>query len=289
MNNKKIRFSIIVCAYNIDGYISRAIDSVLEQDYDNYELILVNDGSKDKTLSILKEYEKKHKDKIRLIDNGKNLGLGKSRNIAIAQAKGEYIIHLDGDDSLYEKETLTKIDKTIGKEKVDLIYFGVQYIGGDNKAHIPTKENSTKEARIICDMHFSVASKVWRRDFLNENDITFIEDMYYEDMVYSIKATILAKKLKYGAFPIYNYYRDREGSIMTTPSIKRCKDMYKVLYYLMDLYETVPKKLQPYLLSFIINETENVPLRINVILKSLENDKITPALPKRNYKFKEIK
>ena len=75
---------------------------------------------------------------------------------------------------------------------------------------------------------------------------------------------------------------------MATPNIKRCKDMYKMLYYLMDLYETTPKELQPYLLSFIINETESLPLRIKVVLQSLEHKSIAPALPKRNYKFREL-
>ena len=134
-------------------------------------------------------------------------------------------------------------------------------------------------------MHFAVASKVWRREFLEENDITFIEGMYYEDMVYSIKAAILSKKLKYGAFPIYIYYRNREGSIMATPNIKRCKDMYKMLYYLMELYEETPEELQPYLLSFIKNETFGVPVRVEGILKSLKDKSYTPVFPKRNYVF----
>lgn len=283
----KKRFSIIICAYNIEAYISKAIDSVLEQSFKDYELILVNDGSKDNTLNILKEYQDKNKDKIRIIDNAVNLGLGKSRNIAIAQAEGEYIVHLDGDDLLYEPNTLERINETIGEETVDLIYFGVKYIGGDDKEYLPNAENSTKEARIVCDMHFAVASKVWRKEFLDKNNITFIEDMYYEDMVYSIKATILADKLKYGEFPIYYYYRNREGSIMATPNIKRCKDMYKMLYYLMELYEITPEELQPYLLSFINNETESLPIRINAIIKSLKGHTKTPVLPKRNYKFKK--
>lgn len=281
------KFSVIICAYNIEKYVSKAIESVLEQNFTDYELLLVNDGSKDNTLNILRDYESKNSDKIRVIDNGINLGLGKSRNIAIAQAKGEYIVHLDGDDLLYEPNTLEKINETIGEDGADLIYFGVKYIGGDNKEHLPNAENSTKEARIVCDMHFAVASKVWRKEFLDNNNITFIEDMYYEDMVYSIKAAILANKLKYGAFPIYYYYRNREGSIMATPNIKRCKDMYKMLYYLMELYETTPEELQPYLLSFINNETRSLPIRVNAIIKSLKGHTKSPVLPKRNYKFKK--
>lgn len=283
-SENNIRFSVIMCALNLEKIINTAIDSVLEQNFTNFELILVNDGSTDKTLNVLKKYERKD-NRVRVINNEKNIGLSASRNKAIAQAKGEYIVHLDGDDTLYNRDTLKRIDETIGNEDVDITYFGVQYVGGSNKAYLPNAQNSTKEARIVCDMHFAVASKVWRRKFLEENDITFIEGMYYEDMVYSIKAAIKANKLKYGSFPIYIYYRNREGSIMATPNIKRCKDMYKMLYYLMELYEETPVELQPYLLSFIKNETFGVPVRVDGILKSLKDKSYTPVFPKRNYVF----
>ena len=224
---------------------------------------------------------------MRVIDNPKNIGLSASRNIAISQAKGEYIVHLDGDDTLYDKNTLAKIDATIGDRKLDICYFGVQYVGGGNKLYLPNAENSTRKARIVCDMHFAVASKVWRREFLEENNLTFIEGMYYEDMVYSIKAAIKAKNTSFGAIPIYVYYRNRDGSIMATPNIKRCKDMYKMLYYLMELYEETPEELQPYLLSFIKNETFGIPARLDGILKSLKDSTYTPVFPKRNYVFTE--
>ena len=72
---------------------------------------------------------------------------------------------------------------------------------------------------------------------------------------------------------------------MATPNIKRCKDMYKMLYYLMELYEETPEELQPYLLSFIKNETFGVPVRVDAILKSLRDNSYTPVFPKRNYVF----
>ena len=281
------RFSVIMCAYNLEKIVDTAIESVLTQNFENYELIIVNDGSKDNTIGTLRKFESKSNGKIRIIDNQKNVGLSASRNIAIAQAKGEYIIHLDGDDTLYDRNTLAKIDATIGNRKLDICYFGVQYVGGGNKLYLPNAENSTQKSRIVCDMHFAVASKVWRREFLEENNLTFIEGMYYEDMVYSIKAAIKAKNTSFGAIPIYVYYRNRDGSIMATPNIKRCKDMYKMLYYLMELYEETPEELQPYLLSFIKNETFGIPARLDGILKSLKDSTYTPVFPKRNYVFTE--
>lgn len=285
MKNSELRFSIIMCAYNVENYIAKAIDSILKQDFKNYELLIINDGSVDNTAKVVKSYKDK---RIRFVNCKKNRGLSSARNKAVSIARGEYILYLDADDTLYEDTTLSKINDTIGNEKLDLIYFGVQYIGGNNnKAYIPNEENSSREARIACDMHFAVSSKCWRREFLKEKNITFIEGMYYEDMVYSIKASIFADKLKYGSFPIYNYHRNREGSIMATPSIKRCRDMYKMLSHLMDLYEITPEKYQPYLMSFIINETNSVPMRIDAILDSLANKNISPVFPKRDYKFIE--
>lgn len=282
--SENVRFSVIMCAYNLEKIVSTAIESVLEQRFKNFELILVNDGSADNTLEVLKEFETRD-NRVKVINNEKNIGLSASRNKAIEQAVGEYIVHLDGDDTFYNRNTLKNIDKTLGEDGADVTYFGVQYVGGSNKAYLPNAKNSTREARIVCDMHFAVASKVWRRKFLEETNLTFIEGMYYEDMVYSITAAVKAKTLKYGEFPIYVYYRNREGSIMATPNIKRCKDMYKMLYYLMELYEETPEELQPYLLSFIKNETFGVPVRVDGILKSLKDASYTPVFPKRNYVF----
>lgn len=277
------RFSIIVSAYNIERYIERAIKSILEQTYSNFELIIVNDASTDSTLEKIKTFTD---ERIIVINNEKNVGLGAVRNIGIKKSSGEYIVHLDGDDALYENTTLEKIDELIGADKPDIVYLGFKDVGGFNKVHLSTAENSTKEARLTCDINFSVPSKCWRREFLEQENIEFKENIYYEDMVYSTQATILAKSYKYGEFPTFKYYRNRTGSIMSTPSIRRCSDMYRMLAYLMDLYVTTPDEYKPYLLSFIENETESLPLRLDAILKCLKEGGGTPVFPKRNYKFK---
>lgn len=280
------RFSIIICAYNIEKYIQKAIKSVLAQTYGEYEIIIFNDGSTDKTLDKIQEYS--NNPKVKIINSEVNIGLGAGRNVCMKKAEGEYIIYLDGDDTLYEKTTLEKIDKVLSKNNPDICYFGVQYVEyetGKTKIYLPNDENSCKKARILCDMHFAVSSKCWRREFLQKNNIEFIEKMYYEDMVYSIKCAIFAEKLDYADFPIYNYVRNRKGSIMSTPTLKRCSDMYKMLSHVMELYEITPEEYKPYLLTFIKQETLSLPYKNKVILQSMNNKKMNPVFPKRNYEF----
>ena len=202
-------------------------------------------------------------------------------------ATGDYILYLDGDDTMYDKHTLSRINEVVEKDEADITFFGVQYIGGDNKLYLSNAENSTKEARLTCDIFFGVPSKCWKTKFLRENNITFIEDIYYEDMIYSMKSTILSQKLSYGEFAIFNYYRNRPGSIMSTPNIKRCTDMYKMLAYMTELYDITPKEYKKYVLSFIKNETMSLPTRLDAIIKAMEENGVSPVLPKRNYKFIE--
>lgn len=282
--NNKCRFSVIISAYNVEPYIERAINSVLNQNFEDYELIVVEDKSTDNTLEKIMKYD----GKIRIIKNPVNKGLGAVRNIGIENAVGEYIVHLDGDDTLYNESTLTDIDKVIGNKKPDIVFFGFQEINGNNRLRVATKENSTKEARLMCDATFSIPSKCWRREFLLEKNIKFKEDVYYEDMIYSMKAITLAGETTYGDFPIFNYYKNRGGSIMTTPSIRRCTDMYKMLAYLMEIYDEAPENLKPYVLSFIINETESIPFKLKGILNAIKNKENSPIFPKREYNFRDI-
>lgn len=93
------KISVIIPCYNQEKYIAECLDSVLAQTFDDFEAIVVNDGSKDNSLDIIKEYASKHPDKIRYIDQ-QNQGVVIARNIAISQAKGKYIYPLDGDDKI---------------------------------------------------------------------------------------------------------------------------------------------------------------------------------------------
>jgi len=277
------RFSIIIIAYNLQEVLERAIESVINQNFINYELIIVDDNSNDNTRKIINEYKEKYN--FISVFNEHNRGPGGARNAGFEQATGEYILYLDGDDTFYNNYVLSKINRLIADDTPDILYLGYQEIGGFNKLYIQTKENSTKEALLTCCLSFHTWSKCYRRDFLKQNNIAFVENMYYEDMIYVIKCTILSEKYKYGSFPIINYYRDRKGSIMHMASIEKCSDMYRYLAILMDLYEQTPDMYKKYLLSFIINETNNLPDKIKLIVKAIDEGTDVPLLSKRNYKL----
>ena len=284
---EKLRFTVAISAYNIENYVKRAIDSVLNQTFKNYELLVIDDCSTDSTMEVIKQIVGQE---AKILQTKKNSGTAAaSRNIAIENAQGEYLLFLDGDDELYSNETLKEIDEHIKENKYDIIYFGYENVGHtENYYRISNKENSTREARLICDESFSVSSKVWNVEFLRNNNIRFKEGMYYEDELFSIKSNILSKVTTYGEFPIFKYHRNREGSVMTKPTVKKCSDWYRMVAEVTDLYEITPEEDRKYLLSFLKNESDSIPLRVENIIEALRENRKTKVLPKRNYKFIDV-
>lgn len=284
---EKVRFTVAISAYNIENYVKRAIDSLLNQTFKNYELLVIDDCSTDSTVEVIKQVVGQN---AKILQTKKNSGTAAaSRNIAIENAQGEYLLFLDGDDELYSNETLKEIDEHIKENKYDIIYFGYENVGHtENYYRISNKENSTREARLICDESFSVSSKVWNVEFLRNNNIRFKEGMYYEDELFSIKSNILSKVTTYGEFPIFKYHRNREGSVMTKPTIKKCSDWYRMVAEVTDLYEITPEEDRKYLLSFLKNESDSIPLRVENIIEALRENRKTKVLPKRNYKFIDV-
>jgi len=194
VKDEEIFFSVVICSYNIEDYIERAIKSVLEQTYKNYEIIVVDDSSTDKTIDKIKQFEEKS---VKVYSTKFNTGTAAgARNIGIQKANGKYIIFLDGDDTLFNENTLADLKKELIEDCPDILYCGFQDVGGFNKSYISNAENSTKESRIACDINFSVSSKCWNRNFLINNGLKFIEGRYYEDMDFSIHAVIVANNLK---------------------------------------------------------------------------------------------
>lgn len=126
----KPTFSIIVPVYNGEKHIEQCIIKLLQQSYNNYEVIIINDGSIDKTEEIVKAYERKY-EVLRLFSK-KNEGVSVARNVGIKAAKGEYILFVDSDDTL-NTNALDILANRIEQDNNDLLLFGFMVTGDNNR------------------------------------------------------------------------------------------------------------------------------------------------------------
>ena len=118
MNEKSLRFSIVMCCYNLGNLVNESINSILNQDYTNYELLVVNDGSSDNTVNKLKEYASKD-GRVKYIEN-KHCGASEARNTGIDNSTGDYIMFCDSDD-YYEKDACETMLRDMIKYNVDVV------------------------------------------------------------------------------------------------------------------------------------------------------------------------
>ena len=221
MNKENIKFSIIVPAYNIKDYIERCLNSILSQNYKNFEIIIVNDGSTDNCEKICKKYAKKDaRIKYILKENG---GLSSARNEGIKYATGDYIWFVDGDDYIKE-ESLNIISKVINNNiEINIICFK-NYIDRDG---IITPNNIFRQNIDVSKQYMlnqtSAWNKVFKRKFLNEHNFEFPLGIIYEDLAVLPSLCIYTSKIIFLDEYLY-YYVVRTNSIMHVKKFKENRD-----------------------------------------------------------------
>lgn len=242
------KFSIIMAAYNAEKEIERSIKSVLNQTFKDYEFIVVNDASTDMTSEIVSKYSD-----VKLINHTENKRAGGARNTGIENATGEYIIFLDSDDIFADENVLSRINEKIGADITDVIYLGFEAVGdGFEGKFIPTEHNSIKANRIIEWNYANVWDVVWNRDFLNKNNIRFVEKKYFEDFVFYYTGILKSSSYKYTDFTSIIYRSGRSDSMTTLINPKKMQDLYYNMEVLLDIYNDLDdeyKKFIPYILK----------------------------------------
>lgn len=205
------KISIIVPIYNVEKYLARCIDSILIQTFEDFELILVNDGSTDNSGKICEEY--KCRDKRIKVIHKENKGVSSARNTGIKNSLGEYIYFIDPDDWI-EKNAIETLYKLAKKENYDLIQF--KYIVNDkdkNRIYVNKNENvftdeNLLKMTLLGKNIFSVWSKFIKREFILNNNILFNEDISCgEDLLYTVKVAIHKPKYIFINEYLYNYYK----------------------------------------------------------------------------------
>lgn len=233
-NEEKV--SVIIPVYNVEMYLEKCIDSVINQIYKNIEIIIVNDGSTDNCEKIIKRY-RNIDNRIIYVKQGNN-GLSSARNAGIKIATGEYVCFIDSDDWVSNKFVSNMI-KTIKDNKSDIVICNMEYIysNGRKKGNVPqiNEHNTVSNIEGLKDLFngekfkFHAQNKLYRRRLFKENNIQFPEKMVYEDVFTTYKLFYKAKTISYLDEKLYYYLQSRPGSILQTEFNEKRWDILKAL------------------------------------------------------------
>lgn len=232
----KNKVSIIIPVYNAENYIAKCIESVLEQSYKNIEIIVVNDGSKDNSLTILKKFGSFSK-KIVIIDK-KNSGVSETRNKGIEVASGDFILFLDADDYL-DKNYVENLLKIIKTSNADLIITGFKEIRNGKIEYKSLYKNKLNDGDVIditypkkirdyvSTIEFNPCWKMLiSSKLIKKFQIRFDSSIKYgEDMLFSFICYINSEKTIYYLDYGYNYYINN-SSVMNIKNITALKKYY---------------------------------------------------------------
>lgn len=239
MNNFLI--SVIIPIYNTEKYLEDCIKSVVNQSYENLDIILVNDGSTDKSKEICEKYAEKDS-RIRLI-NQSNMGAAMAKNAGLNNIKGDLFMILDSDD-LLQKNNIEILYDCMQKEKSDIIeacyttiykeFKNIDIHQNSKKENFNT-ENALKELIISRKFHQTPWNKLYKTELLK--DIRFPKDKYIDDEYWTYKLFANAKRITWINEVLYYYRQHEESTMGRMYSIKRL-DAVDALY---DRYKFMKK------------------------------------------------
>ena len=231
--------SVIIPVYNVEKYLKECIDSVLNQTYDNFEIILVDDGSTDSSGKICGEYAQNYK-KIKCIHT-QNQGPSSARIIGIENALGEYIYFLDSDDYI-DADALSVLEQTAEVNNSDIVFFeALSFVDsqrGKNikQSYVYKKDYGSdsgfemfKHLQADDSFHVSIPMQFFKLSFLKEKKPQFVRGIYHEDMVFTFEAFLLASKITHCHRQLY-FRRYREKSIMTSEKSEKYFISLTVVY-----------------------------------------------------------
>ncbi|MDO5848646.1 MAG: glycosyltransferase family 2 protein [Methanobrevibacter sp.] len=285
-----IDVSVIIPVYNSSKYISETLDSVINQDFNSFELIIVNDGSVDNSLDIIKNTLKDSKIYYTII-NQENNGVSHARNVGIENAKGQYVIFVDDDDIIAKNHISCLFENANGNdgsftemlkitEKGEIVGDQELYLSIDGKNRISSKDLIKLE--LTMNIPFSFCQIMYKKELITEK---FNENAIYgEDTEFVLKNLINANVLGICPKPTY-FYRQRENSATGKADFKRFEivDIFENLarYYeknnLNDLAELIitnriPKAIFGNLMYFFYHDYEfnqlmNVMKQLDLLIK----------------------
>lgn len=212
---KEVKVSVIVPVYNTEKYLDQCLESIVKQSLEDIEIIVINDGSVDKSHSICMKYYCKYPQKIKYIENI-NIGCSSTRNLGISLAKGEYIAFVDSDDYIAE-EMYKEMYKKAKEEELDIVICGMEYIQIQENRKInlvPKNKKKNIEYLDYKNLMANPVNKLFKREVIIKNKIIFPVDIHAgEDIVFCFKAMLNSKKIASMDKIFYYYIQHGNNSI----------------------------------------------------------------------------
>lgn len=267
---EKELISIIVPAYNVENYLERCLQSLINQTYKNIEIVCVNDGSTDNSLNILNDFQKKDS-RIKIISQ-ENQGLSEARNVGIKNSSGKYIGFVDSDDwvdlDYYEKLYNALIDS-----KSDFACANTKFFDNGKISYIKFQQNqifSEFDKKIDNYKNGSVCDKLYKKSLFLDNDIKFIKGYFYEDNIVLLQLTYYSKKIVTINTVSYYYFKNNNSITREKNSekeLKRQQDMYYMCEVILNYFynKNVSKKVIKSIKKFLFRAFTSVLLDKNSI------------------------
>ena len=226
------KVSVVVPIYNVEEYLERCIESLVKQTLEDIEIILVNDGSRDKSGTIAQEFQKKYPDKIKYVEK-ENGGLSDARNYGMKYATGEYIAFLDSDDYI-EKNAYKVMYKKAKEEDSD-------YVECDFIWEYPEKSKKDEQIKyankneMLAFVRVVAWNKLIRREVITNNNIEFPKGLRYEDVEITYKLIPHINKFSY-VNEFFIHYTQRQNSIANVQNEKTA-EIFEVLDNVITYYK----------------------------------------------------
>ncbi len=261
------KVSIIVPVYKSENYLDICLDSLLNQTFNDFEIICVNDGSPDNCINILRQYAKLD-NRIKIYSQ-KNQGLSSARNTGLKYASGEFITFVDSDDFL-SPAALDIMYKNITENNSDYMFSYVYQVYPDKyffwelpnikdfQNHIskPVFNEEDLGAEFFLKLIHSAWAKMYRHDFIKE--FSFPEGLIFEDLPFFAQCYLNAEKISFDFNPLY-FYRKSANSIITTAG-KNFIDIFEINKLVTEIFKSCGK-YQKYKTILLISQMENSLIR----------------------------
>jgi len=274
-----LKISIIVPVYNVEHYLKECVDSLIDQDYENKEIILVDDGSPDGCPAICDAYSEQY-DFIKTIHK-ENGGLSDARNTGLTHATGDYILFVDSDDFI-EKNSLSKIVETVTESQADVVFLeakkylpdgttislgnGITKEGVQNKSY----EDALRFISSCPKYPASACTKLMKKSLFHNGSLNFEKGLLSEDLDWCLKLLLKAKSFDYYGGNYYYYRQGRSDSITNKVGLKNFLDILYIIKKWIALSEQVVDYERHLILSELAYE---YPIEIAIYSKLSKADK----------------